>query len=88
MSGHFAPEDEWHYELQGVLKLHGTERAITLTGSVQIPGSNLAASAHFALPYTEWGVKNPSTFILRVSDKVQIDIMAAGHLTFPPAARD
>jgi len=29
-------------------------------------------------------MKNPSTFILRVSDKVDIEIHAAGRLTFPP----
>jgi hypothetical protein len=27
-----------------------------------------------------WGLKNPSTLFLRVSDKVNIDITATGHL--------
>jgi hypothetical protein len=29
----------------------------------------------------QWGMKNPSTFILRVSDKVDLDIAASGRLT-------
>jgi hypothetical protein len=31
----------------------------------------------------KWGLKNPSTFILRVSDKVNIDVHAVGHLAQP-----
>jgi hypothetical protein len=32
------------------------------------------ATLHFVVPYVEWGMKNPSTFILRVSDKVNITV--------------
>jgi hypothetical protein len=31
-------------------------------------------------------MKNPSTFILRVADKVDIEIHATGHVQQPPAA--
>ncbi|MCU1275524.1 MAG: hypothetical protein JWO48_2955, partial [Bryobacterales bacterium] len=32
----------------------------------------------------KWGMKNPSNFILRVSDKVQIEIRASGHTHTAP----
>ena len=34
------------------------------------------AKIHFTIPYVKWGLKNPSTLFLRVSDKVDIDIAA------------
>jgi len=36
----------------------------------------------------QWGMKNPSTFILRVSDKVDLDIAASGHLVQDPQSAD
>jgi hypothetical protein len=33
------------------------------------------------LPYVAWGLKNPSTFILRVSDKLDLYIDATGRLS-------
>jgi hypothetical protein len=32
------------------------------------------------IPYVAWGLKNPSTFILRVSDKLDLDFDATGQL--------
>jgi hypothetical protein len=31
--------------------------------------------------YQEWGMKNPSTFILRVNDTVKIHVHAVGRIT-------
>jgi hypothetical protein len=45
-----------------------------------VHGQQVAADLVFAVPYIQWGLKNPSTFILRVSDKVAIAIHAVGRL--------
>jgi hypothetical protein len=44
----------------------------------------VTATTHFEIPYVQWGMKNPSTFILRVSDKVDIDIRAVGRVSTAP----
>jgi hypothetical protein len=46
---------------------------------VEAAAGRYAATAHFTVPYVKWGMKNPSTFVLRVSDKVQIDVRLAAE---------
>ncbi|MCU1332353.1 MAG: hypothetical protein JWM08_1345, partial [Candidatus Angelobacter sp.] len=45
-----------------------------------------SADGTFSVKYREWGMKNPSTFILRVNDKVEIHVHAVGRLA-PEASR-
>jgi len=35
----------------------------------------------FIIPFVEWGMQNPSNFLLKVSDKVEIDFVAIGHVS-------
>ncbi len=38
------------------------------------------ADAHLSVPYASWGMKNPSTLFLKVGEKVELDIHAAGRI--------
>jgi hypothetical protein len=67
-------------QLDGIFRLHGTEHPMTLTLPVQVKGTSLSARTPIVIPYVAWGPKNPSKFLLRVSDKVDIDITAAGRV--------
>ncbi len=80
MSGRVAPQGNSSVQVDGILRLHGTDHPITLTLPVQVQGQNLSARTHIVIPYVSWGLKNPSTFILHVNEKVDIDISAVGHL--------
>jgi polyisoprenoid-binding protein YceI len=71
-------------EVSGTFRLHGQDHTFTLPLSVELAGSQATASTHFSVPYHNWGLKNPSTFILRVKDTVDLDIHTTGHLA--PAA--
>ena len=84
VTGKLAPEGSSQIELQGLMSLHGQQHPITITMPVQINHDQVAADVRFVVPYVQWGLKNPSTFILRVSDKVSIDVHAVGHLNPPP----
>jgi hypothetical protein len=35
------------------------------------------------VPYTKWGMKNPSTLFLRVNESVEINLTAAGDFARP-----
>jgi len=45
-----------------------------------VRGQILSARIHIIIPYVAWGLKNPSTFILHVNEKVDVDITAVGRL--------
>lgn len=73
-------------QLQGIMTLHGAPHPMTLVVPVQLNGSSASALVHFEVPYEQWGLKNPSTLFLRVSNKVDIDVHAVGTLTTETAA--
>lgn len=81
----FAQQRAAQVEVLGVFRLHGQNHDATLTISVQPgAGGRVDASASFPVPYVNWGLKNPSTFILRVGDTVNVDVHASGKISSSP----
>lgn len=66
-------------DLDGLLTMHGQSRPMTLTIQLELQGGAGSADSSFAVPYQKWGIKNPSTFILRVNDKVELHVHAIGR---------
>ena len=67
--------------VHGIFSIHGTDREITVPAQVDTAADHWTAIVHFTVPYEKWGMKNPSTLFLKVSDSVQIDLTAAGSVT-------
>jgi polyisoprenoid-binding protein YceI len=80
IKGSVAAEGKSTVEVEGVLTLHGKSKPVTMPLEVQLQGNAGSADGSFSVKYQEWGVKNPSTFILRVNDKVEIHVHAVGTL--------
>jgi polyisoprenoid-binding protein YceI len=81
VQGTVAPEGGSQIQMSGIFRLCGQEHAMTLTFAVEhAAGNQLKIETHFSVPYVEWGLKNPSTFILRVDKSVGVDIHAVGQL--------
>ena len=68
-------------QLEGLMMLHGQSHPMTLTVPVHTDAGVTSADTYFVVPYVNWGLKNPSTLFLRVSDKVQIAVHMSGHLS-------
>ena len=68
-------------QLTGIMILHGSDHPFRVSAPVKLTGESAAADVHFVVPYVKWGMKNPSTFILRVDDKVDIVVHAVGTIT-------
>lgn len=73
--------------LLGTIRVHGAEHKLTLSIPLTIDGNSVSASTNFAVPYQAWGMKNPSTLFLRVSDKVSISVRTVGSIVRQVSAR-
>ena len=79
--GTLAPEGPSQVQVHGAFIIHGASHEITIPAQVQMGQNQFTATMHFVVPYVAWGMKNPSNFILRVNDKVDIDIHTVGAVT-------
>jgi polyisoprenoid-binding protein YceI len=65
-------------QVRGIFTIHGTDHEIVMPVRVEMFPDHWTANTHFTVPYVKWGLKNPSTFLLRVSESVEIDVHATG----------
>ncbi len=80
VDGKVAPQGKSTVQVHGMFGIHGATHEITIPIQVEMAADRWTANSHFVVPYVQWGMKNPSTFILRVSQTVDIDIHAVGAL--------
>lgn len=80
VTGAIAPRGKSSVKVHGVFRIHGTDREIEVPAEVNLSETSWTANVHFTIPYAKWGMRNPSTLFLRVSDSVAIDLAAAGSI--------
>lgn len=85
LQGDFQAQGESQVQVRGTFRLHGQDHAMVIPVSVRITGSDVALDANFEIPYRAWGLKDPSTFILRASDKVQVNVHGVARGTPNPS---
>jgi polyisoprenoid-binding protein YceI len=80
VTGAIAWQGKSSVKVHGTFRIHGIDREIDVPTEVNMSGNSWTANAHFTIPYAKWGMRNPSTLFLRVSDSVAIDLVAAGSI--------
>lgn len=83
IDGAVASQGKSAVKVHGTFGIHGVEHEITVPADVEMSTDHWTATVHFAVPYAKWGMKNPSTLFLRVSDSAEIELVAAGGLVKP-----
>ena len=81
VKGTVANEGKSTVEVEGILTMHGKSKPVTMPLEVELENGSGSADGSFSVKYQEWGMKNPSTFILRVNDTVHIHVHAIGKIT-------
>ncbi len=79
--GSLAPFGQSTLQVHGLFQIHGSEHEITIPVQMNVQDSTWSAQASFTIPYTKWGMKNPSVLFFRVGDEVKVDFHGAGSLT-------
>ena len=79
VDGNVAPQGKSVAQLHGVFAIHGAEHEILLPITVDAAAGQYTVDGIFEVPYVSWGMKNPSTLLLRVNDKVEIAIHTVVH---------
>ena len=65
--------------VEGVFRIHGADHPLQLRVNIRPEGNTFILKTHFTVPYVDWGMKDPSIFVLRVSKTVVIDIETTGY---------
>jgi polyisoprenoid-binding protein YceI len=81
--GTLAPQGKSSVKVHGVFAIHGAEHELTVPAEVEMFPDHWSATLRFAVPYAAWGMKNPSTLFLKVSESVDIDLVASGTISHP-----
>jgi polyisoprenoid-binding protein YceI len=81
VEGAVAAEGQSSVQVHGIFSIHGTDHELTVPAEVEMRPEGWSATVHFAIPYVKWGMKNPSTLFLRVSEWVEIDLGIRGVVT-------
>lgn len=87
VEGTFDQAIHGDFIVDGIFNLHGQDHPMKMKVSIQPKGNRLAIESHFAVPYVEWGLKDPSTLILRVNKEISIDVNAVATSSNEPGAK-
>ena len=77
--------DQAEVRLDGQLELLGRLHPLAITAQLRVEEDLVHIEAEFIVPYVEWGLRDVSTWLLRVARVVEVRIRAVGTLEGPAA---
>jgi polyisoprenoid-binding protein YceI len=83
VEGKIAPQGSFAVRVHGMFVLHGREHELTVPVQAEFAGDHWTGSAKFSIPFIDWGLKNPSSFLLKVNHSVEIELELKGSLQNP-----
>ena len=67
-------------KIVGKLSFHGADHPLELPVHVTRDGSHVTVALDLVIPYVEWGLEDPSVFVLRVGKTVAVHVEASGQI--------
>ena len=80
VEGTVQPQGTSSAQVHGVCVLHGSEHELTAPVRAELTSGQWKGTASFNVPYNDWGLKNPGTFLLKVDHTVSIEVRMAGSI--------
>jgi polyisoprenoid-binding protein YceI len=86
IEGKVLAQGSSNVQVHGTFVLHGAEHDLTVPVQAELNGNRWKGSAKFSVPYIQWGLKSPNTFLLKADPIVEIGLELSGTLqgTFAP----
>lgn len=78
IAGKFDTQGDLTVQVHGIFFLHGSEHELTVPVQASLTGDHWSATAKLNVPFIEWGLKNPSTWLLKVDHSVSIELDPKG----------
>lgn len=78
LEGELAPQGVSDVTMHGEIEILGQSHEIGIQTHIEIDGENFVTNFEFVVPYVDWGLKDPSTFLLRVAKVVEVTVTARG----------
>ena len=79
-SGTIASTGDSTIQVAGVFTLLGNPHDLTIPMQIHIDGSTATVKAQFAVPYIQWGLKDPSFMFWKAEHAVAIDLSLVGQV--------
>jgi polyisoprenoid-binding protein YceI len=76
-------EDSAEVTLHGSFEIHGGRHAAAVPAQIAREGDGFRIEATFPVPYAAWGLRDVSTFVLRVAPEVEVQLVLRGDLALP-----
>jgi polyisoprenoid-binding protein YceI len=80
IDGLTTPLGKSQIKLHGTFLIHGSQHDMTIPADAEFAAGHFSGSAKFVVPYIEWGIKNPSNFLLKASPTVDVSLDLSGSL--------
>ena len=80
-TGTIAASGDSTVQVSGVFTLLDTPHDLTIPMQIHMDGSKVTAKTQFAIPYVQWGLKNPSFMIWKADNSVAIDLNLVGQVS-------
>lgn len=78
IEGKMARTGSSDVKLHGTIQVHGSEHEIVVPVHAELASDHWTGKAAFDVPYIEWGMKDPSNFLLKVRPVVHVELEMKG----------
>ena len=66
-------------KVRGMISLHGQDHEIVAAVHAEMASDHWKATAKFDVPYIQWGIRDPSNWLLKVKPVVNVELDMAGE---------
>jgi len=80
VEGKVGPSGASDVKLKGIFSIHGAEHEITAFVHAELAADHWKGTSKFDVPYVQWGIKDPSNFLLKVKPVVNVELEMYGEV--------